>query len=82
MPANQMAELLKTVLKNEGHLKFVSLRNLPAKNLASPSGEISAENYMLLQQGIEFVFQGNYADTLKYLQALENTKNGECYGTA
>ncbi len=74
VPANQMAELLKTVLKNEGNLKFISLKNLPARNLASPTGEISEQDYMLLQQGIELVFDGSYADTLKYLQALEQTK--------
>lgn len=74
VPSNQMADLLKDLLVKEGGLKFVSLKSLPAKALVSPEDLAAVDQYFLLEQGMRFTFQGNYFNTLKYLQSIEKSK--------
>lgn len=74
VPANQMADLLKDLLIKEGGLKLVSLKSLPSKALVSPEDLAAIDQYFLLQQGMRFTFQGNYFNTLKYLQSIEKSK--------
>lgn len=82
--AEKMVQVLNDMLDRQGRLELVSIRNLPVVSLAPPrpvdgaSGETSAEPAADAGPGqppyvhpIEIIIDGQYADILDYLEALE-----------
>ena len=87
VPPEKMPMLLEDILKRNGRLKLVSLKNLPQANLnklevKEPEGsaapkpvaktESAQEAGAIYRHGVEIVVQGNYMDMMNYLSALEN----------
>jgi MSHA biogenesis protein MshJ len=82
--SQKMIQLLNDVLDRQGRLELVSIRNLEVVSLAPPrkpdaaAGEVAAEPTTETGLGlppyvhpIEIIIDGQYADILDYLQALE-----------
>jgi MSHA biogenesis protein MshJ len=80
--ANRMVEVLNDVLDRQGTLELVSIRNLPVVSLVPPpkaeEGAAPVEPEANAGPGeppyvhaIEIVIEGQYADILDYLEALE-----------
>jgi MSHA biogenesis protein MshJ len=81
--AEKMVQVLNDVLDRQGRLELVSIRNLPVVSLApprpaDPSAEMPAEPAADAGLGlppyvhpIELVIDGQYADVVEYLEALE-----------
>lgn len=81
----KMSTLLEDILKRNGRLRLVSLKNLPQVNLnkaESKEAELAAgkpavktdgasEAGSIYRHGVEIVVQGNYMDMMNYLAALE-----------
>ena len=83
IPAQRMVEVIHDVLSKQKGLRLVSLRNLPVTSLvppAPPSADAAnvgdASVAAIAETGpyihpIELVIEGDYADVLTYLEALE-----------
>jgi MSHA biogenesis protein MshJ len=81
--AEKMVQVLNDVLDRQGRLELVSIRNLPVVSLApprpaDPTAEVPAEPTVETGVGdapyvhpIELVIDGQYADVVEYLEALE-----------
>jgi MSHA biogenesis protein MshJ len=74
--AERMIEVLHDMLDRQGRLELVSIRNLPVTSLIAPAeSDASAESGAPAQppyvHSIEIVIDGEYADVLGYLAALE-----------
>jgi MSHA biogenesis protein MshJ len=88
VPPEKMPMLLEDILKRNGRLQLVSLKNLPQMNLNKPETKepegsaaktaVKTENVSELgaiyRHGVEIVVQGNYMDMMNYLLALESMK--------
>lgn len=68
--SQRMIELLHDVLNAQGRLDLVSIRNLPVTALI-PAAEADAPARPPYVHSIEIVIDGEYADILGYLSALE-----------
>jgi len=68
--SQRMIEVLHDVLNAKGRLELVSIRNLPVIALI-PAEEASAPARPPYVHAIEIVIDGEYADILDYLAALE-----------
>lgn len=68
--SQRMIELLHDVLDAQGRLELVSIRNLPVMALI-PAAEAGAEVRPPYVHSIEIVIDGEFADILDYLNALE-----------
>jgi MSHA biogenesis protein MshJ len=81
----KMPLLLEDILKRNGKLRLISLKNLPLVNLnkaesketegaatklAANAGSAS-DSGSIYRHGVEIVVQGNYMDMMNYLAALE-----------
>ncbi|HET6656084.1 MAG TPA: hypothetical protein VFH57_07520, partial [Gammaproteobacteria bacterium] len=64
----EMATVLERVLKAQQGLKLVSIANLPAEAVAL--GDDNSTAAKVFRHGLTLTFEGDYLDTLKYLQAL------------
>jgi MSHA biogenesis protein MshJ len=78
VPAQRMTEVLHDVLRRQGRLALVSIRNLPVTSLVAPAatgtqGEaaVSAVATAPYVHSIELVIDGSFADVQAYLQELE-----------
>lgn len=77
IPPEQMAEVLEQVLRQNSDLKLIRVTSLPTKKLTGEktgSGiEIATpeETEALYRHGVRLELEGNYFDTLNYLQKLE-----------
>ena len=81
--AEKMVQVLNDVLDRQGRLELISIRNLPVVSLAPPRpADPNAETPMLpttdsgvgqppFVHPIELVIDGQYADVIGYLEALE-----------
>ena len=81
----KMSTLLEDILKRNGRLRLVSLKNLPQVNLskaevkeadaanvkAAVKSDVGSEAGLIYRHGVEIVMQGNYMDMMNYLAALE-----------
>jgi MSHA biogenesis protein MshJ len=65
-----MIEVLHDMLDRQGRLQLVSIRNLPVTSLIPPA-EANAAAQPPYVHSIEIVIDGQYADILDYLAALE-----------
>ncbi|MHB8424981.1 MAG: hypothetical protein ACYDB9_07490 [Gammaproteobacteria bacterium] len=77
VPPNQMVNLLEQVLARQHGLRLVSVENEPPQPLLKITDGTdvrTAESGSLYEHGLQIVFQGNYADIMAYLQALEHMK--------
>jgi MSHA biogenesis protein MshJ len=69
VPATRMIEVLHDVLRRQGGLSLVSIRNLPVQSLIPPAAEAPpAPPYV---HSIELVIDGSYADIQAYVHELE-----------
>ncbi|HEY6124908.1 MAG TPA: hypothetical protein VIV63_09660 [Steroidobacteraceae bacterium] len=68
--SQRMIEVLHDVLNAQGRLDLISIRNLPVTALI-PAAEPSAPAQPPYVHAIEIVIDGEYADILDYLGALE-----------
>jgi MSHA biogenesis protein MshJ len=68
--SNRMIEVLHDMLDRQGRLALVSIRNLPVTGLIPPAEGSTAAQAPYVH-AIEIVIDGEYADILDYLSALE-----------
>ncbi len=71
----KLAEVLETVLKQDSRLKLVSMQTLPPGIMADQSTMERISAVMkdgLYKHAVRLHLQGGYADTLQYLEALED----------
>ena len=85
IPPRKMAAVLASILRSETSLRLLSLENLPPRALlqgeagsgqrekqkaasAAGKGSSSAQVY---RHGLKMVFEGDYLETIRYLQSLE-----------
>jgi MSHA biogenesis protein MshJ len=85
IPAERMVEVIHDVLSKQKGLRLVSLRNLPVTSLVPPAapsadsanaGQPATAVSAVAETGpyihpIELIIEGDYADVLTYLEALE-----------
>lgn len=71
-----MTGLLKEIIKNSAELKLISLIKQPPSPLfdAAESEQQSKGQVQMYRHPITLTFEGNYADTQKFLNQLENMK--------
>jgi len=76
--SNRMIEVLHDMLDRQGRLALVSIRNLPVTSLVAPlenpetaPAQPQAAAQAPYVHSIEIVIDGEYADILEYLSALE-----------
>jgi MSHA biogenesis protein MshJ len=77
--SDRMIEVLHDVLERQGRLKLVSIRNLPVTGLIAPvepveptgPAEPDAPAQPPYVHSIEIIIDGEYADIIDYLAALE-----------
>jgi MSHA biogenesis protein MshJ len=71
--SDRMIEVLHDVLERQGRLKLVSIRNLPVTGLIEPAepAEPDAPAQPPYVHSIEIIIDGEYADIIDYLAALE-----------
>src|SRR5262249_1352287 len=70
--ARRMAEVIHDVLRLQHGVVLVSLKNLPAVELASdPTTQPAAPGRPPYVHSVELVLEGRYLDVLAYLQDLE-----------
>jgi MSHA biogenesis protein MshJ len=76
----KMAQVLKTVLSDYQGLKLLKARNLPVQALTVPSAEetessdgdeAEPDRAAIFSHGFEMQFEGEYFQTLQFLQRLE-----------
>jgi MSHA biogenesis protein MshJ len=70
VPATRMIEVLHDVLRRQGGLSLVSIRNLPVQSLVPPASEDAPASAPYVHS-IELVIDGSYADIQAYVQELE-----------
>lgn len=70
VPATRMIEVLHDVLRRQGGLSLVSIRNLPVRSLIPPASE-GATPAPPFVHSIELVIDGRYADIQAYVHELE-----------
>lgn len=70
VPSQRMIEVLHDVLNSQGRLELVSIRNLPVRPLIAAPDEASPPRPPFVHS-IEIIIDGQYADILDYLSALE-----------
>jgi MSHA biogenesis protein MshJ len=68
--SQRMIEVLHDMLARQGRLELVSIRNLPVTGLIPPPDEATPARSPYVH-AIEIVIDGQYADILDYLEALE-----------
>ncbi|MFO1502214.1 MAG: hypothetical protein U1F39_00185 [Steroidobacteraceae bacterium] len=69
VPASRMIEVLHDVLRRQGGLSLVSIRNLPVQSLVPPvDKDAPSAPYV---HSIELVIDGSYADIQTYVHELE-----------
>lgn len=71
VPASRMIEVLHDVLRRQGGLTLVSIRNLPVRSLIPPASEDAPPSPPFVHS-IELVIDGRYADIQAYVRELEN----------
>jgi MSHA biogenesis protein MshJ len=86
VPPEKMTALLEDILKRNGRLRLISLKNLQQVNLSTVDSKkqegaaakttakadaIPAESGAIYQHAVEIVVHGNYMDVMNYLTALE-----------
>lgn len=73
----EMPAVLEDLLKREGGLRLVEMKNLPPEPLLPPSksssekAAVPSEVPILYRHGLKMEFEGSYLDTLRYLQTIE-----------
>jgi MSHA biogenesis protein MshJ len=81
VPAERMAPLLQTILRDNGRLQLVSLKTLPVHSLleataaagAAPDGAAAARPASLIyRHAVEVTVRGNYLDMVNYMATLES----------
>jgi MSHA biogenesis protein MshJ len=70
VPASRMIEVLHDVLRRQGGLSLVSIRNLPVRSLIAPTSQDAPPSPPYVHS-IELVIDGRYADIQAYVQELE-----------
>jgi MSHA biogenesis protein MshJ len=70
VPARRMIEVLNDVLKRQGSLTLVSIRNLPVRSLIPPEHKDAPATAPYVHS-IELVIDGRYADVQDYVRELE-----------
>jgi MSHA biogenesis protein MshJ len=70
VPAAKMIEVLHDVLRRQGGLSLVSIRNLPVQGLI-PAAEANVAPSPPYVHSIELVIDGRYADIQAYVHELE-----------
>ncbi|MEO8065095.1 MAG: hypothetical protein ABI821_20375 [Pseudomonadota bacterium] len=68
--SGRMIEVLHDMLDHQGRLALVSIRNLPVTGLIAPADEKAPPQPPYIHS-VEIVVDGEYADILEYLAALE-----------
>jgi len=71
VPATRMIAVLHDVLRRQGGLSLVSIRNLPVRSLVAPASQDAAPSPPYVHS-IELVIDGRYADIQSYVHELEN----------
>jgi MSHA biogenesis protein MshJ len=69
--ANRMIEVLHDVLRRQGGLSLVSLRNLPVQSLVPPATPETPATAPYVHS-IELIVEGRYADVQAYVKELES----------
>jgi MSHA biogenesis protein MshJ len=70
VPATRMIEVLHDVLRREGGLSLVSIRNLPVQSLITPESPDAPPTPPYVHS-IELVIDGSFADIQSYVHELE-----------
>lgn len=79
----KMSELLEQMLARNGHLRLLSLHNLPATPVLEKSIQATAQNEkQLFKHGVQITVRGNYLDMLQYLTELEQLPAQMFWGEA
>ncbi len=63
----EMARVLQGVLREQDNLRLISIRNLPAEQMAAQDGA----NTIFYKHGLELEFEGGYFAALEYLEQIE-----------
>jgi MSHA biogenesis protein MshJ len=71
VPATQMIGVLHDVLRRQGGLSLVSIRNLPVRSLIAPVTQDTPPTPPFVHS-IELVIDGRYADIQTYVHQLES----------
>jgi len=76
----QMSLILTTILQRDTSLQLVSVENVPSVPLTStsvkaPQGDATGNAVQVFRHGLRLVFKGEYLETLRYLQSLEQLDN-------
>jgi MSHA biogenesis protein MshJ len=73
----QMSEMLRAMLENQQGLKLLELTNLPVSPLLKNEQQATSSDsgIGLFRHPVRLVFEGNYSDTLAYLERLEEIPN-------
>jgi MSHA biogenesis protein MshJ len=71
VPATQMIGVLHDVLRRQGGLSLVSIRNLPVRSLVAPASQDAPPSPPFVHS-IELVIDGRYADIQSYVHQLES----------
>jgi MSHA biogenesis protein MshJ len=79
VPAQQMTAVLHDVLRRQGRLTLVSIRNLPVTSLVAPgdageqnAAEVATVGTAPYVHSIELVVDGSFADVQAYMRELES----------
>ena len=67
VPPELMANALRDILKQQGHLKLVKLETLPAAPFAGQDNQPA----WVYRHALKLILQGDFFSTLDYLKALE-----------
>jgi MSHA biogenesis protein MshJ len=82
VPPQKMGALLEDILRQNGQLRLVSLKTLPASSIADASkpgaGNHDSEaktnatpGALIYRHGVEITLEGSYPELLRYVSALE-----------
>lgn len=76
----EMSLMLTSILQRDTTLELISLSNKPSELLltAAPDSDAAADTRAgieLFRHGMQMVFEGNYLDTVRYLQSLEGLQS-------
>ena len=76
----EMSLMLTSILQRDTTLELISLSNKPSELLltAAPDSDAAADTHAgieLFRHGMQMVFEGNYLDTVRYLQSLEGLQS-------